>query len=42
MLADTPHPMLHSEDTMLGAARRAVDLAGGGAGSAGPQSGGAG
>ena len=39
MLADAPHAMLHAEDTMLSAAKRAVDLAGG-AGSAGPQSGG--
>jgi succinyl-CoA synthetase beta subunit len=31
MLADAPHDMLHSEDTMLGAARRAVELARGGA-----------
>jgi succinyl-CoA synthetase beta subunit len=27
MLADAPHPMLHSADTMLGAAERAVQLA---------------
>jgi succinyl-CoA synthetase beta subunit len=39
MLADAPHAMLHAEDTMLSAAKRAVGLAGG-AGSAGPQSGG--
>ncbi|MDQ3770534.1 MAG: ADP-forming succinate--CoA ligase subunit beta [Actinomycetota bacterium] len=31
MLADAPHEMLHSEDTMLGAAKRAVELARGGA-----------
>ena len=31
MLADAPHDMLHSEDTMLGAAGRAVELARGGA-----------
>ncbi|MBA3290541.1 MAG: ADP-forming succinate--CoA ligase subunit beta [Actinobacteria bacterium] len=31
MLADAPHDMLHSEDSMLGAARRAVELARGGA-----------
>jgi succinyl-CoA synthetase beta subunit len=30
MLADAPHSMLHAEDTMLGAAKRAVDLAHGG------------
>jgi succinyl-CoA synthetase beta subunit len=27
MLADAPHPMLHSADTMLGAAQKAVELA---------------
>jgi succinyl-CoA synthetase beta subunit len=27
MLADAPHEMLHSEETMLGAAKRAVELA---------------
>jgi hypothetical protein len=31
MLADAPHPMLFSADTMLGAAQRAVELAHGGA-----------
>jgi succinyl-CoA synthetase beta subunit len=31
MLSDSPHPMLHSSETMLGAARKAVELANGGA-----------
>ncbi|HEX2196125.1 MAG TPA: ADP-forming succinate--CoA ligase subunit beta [Actinomycetota bacterium] len=37
MLADAPHPMLKTSDTMLGAAQLAVDLAHGGAASAGSQ-----
>ncbi len=35
MLADAPHEMLHSEETMLGAAKRAVELAQSGNGGAG-------